>query len=407
VKPSGPIPADFVADRGRLLIGGRTVEALIREAGDTPLFVYDMGVVQRRVERFRAAFPSIALHYALKANPHAELVKRIAPLVDGVDIASIGEAWVALGAGVKAGCLSFAGPGKKDGEIEAALGRGVPITLESEGEAERVLRIASARDGKPVLMVRVNPDFELRGSGMRMGGGAKPFGVDAARVPALVQRIVEAGAEFRGFHVFAGSQSLDADAIIEAQAATIALAAQLAEAAGVRPTTLNLGGGFGIPHFAGEQTLEVERIGAALEAAYAARPAVLQETGFCLELGRWLVGEAGVYLTRVLDRKDSGGQTFLIVDGGLHHQLAASGNFGTVVRRNFPLAVATRFEAQAEETVNVCGRLCTPLDRLGDQVSLPRARVGDVIAIFLAGAYGASASPSAFLGHGPALEMVV
>jgi diaminopimelate decarboxylase len=219
--------------------------------------------------------------------------------------------------------------------------------------------------------------------------------------------VVAEGAEFRAFHIFAGSQSLDAEAIMEAQAATVALAARLADEAGVRPPRLNLGGGFGIPYFAGDTPLEVERIGAALEARYRERPAVLAETRFNLELGRWLVGEAGVYLTRVVDRKESGGQVFLIVDGGLHHQLAASGNFGTVVRRNYPIAVAGRFGAEPEEVVNVCGCLCTPLDRLGDQVSLPRAEAGDLIAIFLAGAYGASASPSAFLGHGPAREMLV
>jgi diaminopimelate decarboxylase len=407
MKPMGPIPSEFRAEAGQLMIGGTGAEALVRRAGETPLFVYDMAVVHRRIERFRRAFPSIGLHYALKANPFVELVGRIAPLVDGIDIASIGEAWIAMGAGVKPECLSFAGPGKRDAELEVAIGRGVPINLESDGEAERVFRIAERIGATPRLAVRVNPDFELKGSGMRMGGGAKPFGVDAERAPALVRRIVQAGAEFRGFHIFAGSQSLDADAIIDAQAATIALAARLAEAAGVRPTILNLGGGLGIPYFGGDQPLDVERIGAALEQAYADRAAVLGETGFCLELGRWLVGEAGVYLTRVVDRKESGGQTFLIVDGGLHHQLAASGNFGTVVRRNYPLAVAGRFGEEPDEAVNVCGCLCTPLDRLGEQVGLPRAEVGDLIAVFCAGAYGASASPSAFLGHGPARELVV
>lgn len=407
MKPMGPIPPEFAGLDGELLIGGRTAEALAADAGETPLFVYDMDVVRRRVDRFRRAFPTIDLHYALKANPFVELVQAIAPLVDGIDVASIGEAWVALGAGVKPECLSFAGPGKRDTELELAITRGVPINIESEGEAERVLAIGARTGATPRLAVRVNPDFELKGSGMRMGGGAKPFGVDAERVPALVRRIVEAGAEYRGLHIYAGSQSLDADAIIEAQAATIALAARLSEVVGVEPKRLNLGGGFGIPYFAGDRPLDVERIGEALERGYAKRPEVLRQTGFCLELGRWLVGEAGVYLTRVVDRKESGGQTFLIVDGGLHHQLAASGNFGTVVRRNYPLAVARRFGGEADEVINVCGCLCTPLDRLGEQVALPRALVGDLIAVFCAGAYGATASPSAFLGHGPAKELVV
>lgn len=405
MKPMGPIPPEFRADGdGMLLIGGARADVLAR-ANDTPLFVYDASMVAARIARFRAAFPGIGLHYALKANPFAPLAERIAAQVDGIDIASAGEARIAIGAGMAPARLSFAGPGKRDDELEFAIQAGVTLNLESAAEAERALAIAARLATTPRLAVRVNPDFELRGSGMRMGGGAKPFGVDAARVPALVRRIVASGADFRGFHIFAGSQSLDADAIIEAQAATIALAAGLAGEAGVRPKRLNLGGGFGIPYFAGDAALDIERIGAAL--AGAARPEVLAETEFCLELGRWLVGECGVYLTRVIDRKESGGQVFLIVDGGLHHQLAASGNFGTVVRRNYPIAVPGRLGAEAEETVSVCGCLCTPLDLLGNQVALPRADAGDLVAIFLAGAYGASASPAAFLGHPPAGEVVV
>ncbi len=133
----------------------------------------------------------------------------------------------------------------------------------------------------------------------------------------------------------------------------------------------------------------------------------MRDTELCIELGRYLVGEAGVYLTRILDRKESHGQTYLVTDGGLHHQLAASGNFGTVIRRNYPVAIANRFDVAATEEVNVVGCLCTPLDRLADQAMLPRADVGDLVAVFCAGAYGATASPSDFLGQGPALEMLV
>jgi diaminopimelate decarboxylase len=404
MKPTGPIPHDF-ATPGPLRVGGRSAEELIAAAGGTPLFVYDRQAIARRVERLRAAFPGVGIHYAMKANPLPPLVAAMVELVDGIDVASGGELAVAHAAG--ATHVSFAGPGKRDDELAAAIAAGVTLNLESEGEATRALDIAARLGRTPRLAVRVNPDFELRGSGMRMGGGAKPFGVDADRVPALVRRLIAAGADWRGFHIYAGSQSLDADGLVAAQAATLDLAARLADAAGAVPPLVNLGGGFGIPYFAGDAPLDVERIGAALADALASRPAALAGSGFALELGRWLVGEAGVYLTRILDRKDSQGQIFLIVDGGLHHQLAASGNFGTVVRRNYPLALARAVGSDAVETVSVCGCLCTPLDRLGDQVGLPRAEVGDVIAIFCAGAYGASASPSAFLGQGPAREMLV
>jgi len=237
-----------------------------------------------------------------------------------------------------------------------------------------------------------------------MGGRPSPFGVDADRAGALVRRIIDAGADWRGLHIYAGSQVLDAAAIVEAQAATLDLARRLADQAGAVPPLVNLGGGFGVPYFAGDRPLDVEAVGAALAEGMTASP--LAGTRFAIELGRWLVAEAGVYLTRIVDRKQSRGETFLVTDGGLNHQLAASGNFGTVVRRNYPLAIAGRMGGAAEETASVVGPLCTPLDRLGDRVDLPRGEVGDLVAVFLAGAYGASASPAGFLGHRPAREVL-
>jgi diaminopimelate decarboxylase len=247
MKPIGAIPAGFGRGEAILQVGGRPVDALISEAGGTPLFVYDLQLVEQQIARFRAAFPGIKLHYAIKANPYGPLVAHVASLVDGLDVASGGELALALAAKVSPHHISFAGPGKRDAELEAAISAGVTINCESLGEAERGLRIGDLLRLRPRLAVRVNPDFEIRGSGMRMGGGAKPFGVDAEQVPALVRRIVEAGADWRGFHIFAGSQALSAEAIIESQRATLALAADLAGAVGQSPPVLNLGGGFGIP----------------------------------------------------------------------------------------------------------------------------------------------------------------
>ena len=405
MTPMGALPPEFAAQSGALVIAGRSAADWTAQAGDTPLFVYDMAIVGARIARFRAAMPAIDLHYAIKANPHADLLTAIAPLVDGLDVASSGELAKALA--VKQGAsISFAGPGKRDDELVAAITVGATLNVESEGEAARAFAIGDRLGLAPHMAVRVNPDIELRGSGMRMGGRASPFGVDAVRAAALVRAIVEAGADWRGFHIYAGSQALDPGAIIETQAATIALAARLADDAGAAPPLVNLGGGFGVPYFAGDVALDIERVGDALADALASRPAILTETRFAIELGRWLVAEAGVYLTRVIDMKQSQGETFVIVDGGLNHQLAASGNFGTVVRRNYPIAVAARMGRDATDTVSVVGPLCTPLDRLGDKIALPTVEVGDLIAIFMAGAYGASASPSAFLGHPPAIEIV-
>jgi diaminopimelate decarboxylase len=405
-KPLGPIPAGFECRDGELAIGGHKASALA--APGTPCFVYSRALIGHRIATLRAAMPAgLRVHYAAKANSFAPLLAMMSELADGIDIASGGELAMVRAAGAAIAGVSFAGPGKTDRELAAALEAGVTLNLESEGEARRALAIAGRLGVTPRLAIRVNPDFDLRGSGMKMGGGARPFGVDAERVPALARTLIDAGCEWRGLHIFAGSQALEAEAVIAAQAATLALAARLAAEIGRPLPALNLGGGFGIPYFAGDEPLDIARVGAALTERLASLPACLADTEFAIELGRWLVGEAGVYLTRIVDRKQSRGETFLVTDGGLHHQLAASGNFGTVVRRNYPLAIATRFAAPPEEVVNVVGCLCTPLDRLAERAVLPRAEVGDLVAVFCAGAYGASASPSAFLGHGPASESLV
>ena len=409
MKPMGPVPPFFTGEEGMLLIGGCGAGSLVGEAGDTPLFVYDMGIMEGQVRAFRDAMPgTLSLHYAVKANPYLPLLERMAKLVDGFDVASGGELARALEAGMAAAHMSFAGPGKRDDELIAAIDSGATINLESEGEARRAIALAGQRGRMPKLAVRVNPDFDLKGSGMRMGGGAKPFGVDAERAAALARWVIDAGGEWRGWHIFTGSQALGAQALIETQAATIDLATRLSDSVGVAPPLVNLGGGFGIPYVPGDERLDIRPIGDALARLLDGRADILKDSAFAMELGRWLVGEAGVYLTRIVDVKKSQGETFVVVDGGLHHQLAASGNFGTVVRRNYPIAVANRFgEAPAEEAVTVVGCLCTPIDRLGDKVALPPVEEGDLIAIFLAGAYGASASPAAFLGHPTPLELLV
>ncbi len=404
MKPLGTIPPGYAAGPdGRLRIAGHDVEALAAHAGDTPLFVYDLDAVAARVARLRAAMPAgLALHYAVKANPFPPLVGAMAHLVDGCDIASGGELALVLAAGIAADRVSFAGPGKRRRDIVAAVRAGATLNLESEAEAERALAAGEALGVAPRLAVRINPAFEMRGSGMRMGGGAKPFGIDQARVPALVRRIVDAGADYRGLHVYAGSQALDRHAIAETQRQSVALARAIDDETGIIAPLVNLGGGFGVPYFAGDAALDVEAVGAAL-----AREIAGEERRYAIELGRWLVAEAGVYLTRIVDRKQSMGKTFLVTDGGLHHQLAASGNFGTVVRRNYPVAIASRFAADPVEEASIVGCLCTPLDRLADDAMLPRGEPGDLVAVFMAGAYGASASPAAFLGHGAAREIMV
>lgn len=408
MKPLGPIPSGYSAVDGELAIGGRKVSDLVAEAGRTPLFVYSRQLIADRIAHLRAAMPKqLKINYAIKANSFVPLLSYVSTLIDGLDIASGGELEMVRASGFNLARVSFAGPGKRDEELEAAITAGVTLNLESENEAGRALAIAERTGHVPRLAIRVNPDFELKGSGMKMGGGAKPFGIDAGRVPALARRIVNAGCEWRGLHIFTGSQALSAEAVIDMQAKVLDCADRIATEAGLVLPKLNMGGGFGIPYFPGDEPLDIQAIGDALAERFERLPETLSEAELFIELGRYLVGEAGVYLTRIIDRKESYGETYLVTDGGLHHQLAASGNFGTVVRRNYPVAIASRFCGEPEEEANIVGCLCTPLDRLADKAYLPPAEVGDLVAVFCAGAYGASASPSAFLGQGAAAEVLI
>ncbi|MES2902807.1 MAG: pyridoxal-dependent decarboxylase, exosortase A system-associated [Pseudomonadota bacterium] len=409
MKAMGAIPDGYDANGdGALTIGGIDARALVEDAGGTPLFVYDNNLVGAKIALFRAALPDgIGLHYAVKANPYPPLLKWICQFVDGFDIASEGELAALEQVGAACIPLSFAGPGKSDRELMRAVKAKATVSVESEGEAARLLEIAGKLGIRPRMMVRVNPPFQLKGAGMKMGGAASPFGIDHDRCADVVRGLVEAGADWRGLHIYPGSQCLDWAAIVEAQGLSVALAGQIADEAGHEPPEVNLGGGFGIPYFAGEEPLDLYSMGQALGAMLAECPVSLGASRFTIELGRWLVGEAGVYLTRVTDRKKSRSETFLVTDGGLQHMLAASGNFGQLLRRNYPVAVATRFGAPVEEVANVVGNLCTPLDILGQQVELPHADVGDLIAVFCAGAYGLSASPLAFLSQTQAKEMMV
>jgi diaminopimelate decarboxylase len=401
--------AAFATVNGQLLVGGVPLDRLAARVGSTPFFAYDRSLITGRVQRLRAALtPRISLGYAVKANPMPAVVHHLSGLVDALDVASAGEMRVALDTAIGAGNVSFAGPGKTDAELSQAVAAGVTIELESGGEASRVIAAGERLGIRPRVAVRVNPDFQVKGSGMRMGGGPQQFGIDAEQVPAMLARLGARDVDVLGFHVFAGSQNLNAEILMEAQRRTADLILQLADDSPSPVRYLNLGGGFGVPYFPQDQPLDLEQVGSHLAELVATRiDPQLPEAKVVIELGRYLVAESGVYVTRVVDRKDSRGRTYLVVDGGMHHQLAASGNFGQVIRRNYPIIVGNRADEPADETVSVVGCLCTPLDLLGDGVTLPRSDVGDLVVLFQAGAYGLTASPTAFLGHPAPLEVLV
>ena len=401
--------ARFGTVDGELRIGGLPLSRVAARVGSTPFFAYDRGLLDERVDLLRSALPArIELSFAMKANPMPAIVQHLAGRLDRIDVASGLELQTALDTSIRPDRVSFAGPGKTPAEIRQAVAAGILIEVESGTEFGRVLAAGDELGLTPNVAVRVNPDFAVKGSGMRMGGGPQQFGVDAEQVPGLLREYGTAGANVLGFHVFAGSQNLNAAIIAEAQRRTVDLVSSLAEHLTQPLRYLNLGGGFGIPYVDKDQPLDLETVATHLhelvDGPIAER---MPEASPVIELGRYLVGECGVYVTRVLDRKLSRGKTFLVVDGGMHHQLAASGNFGQAIRRNYPVAVGNRAELASAEAVTVVGCLCTPLDLLASDVDLPQTDIDDLIVIFQAGAYGLTASPTAFLGHPAPAEVLV
>lgn len=398
----------FGVANDHLTVGGRRVTEIVAEIGRTPVYLYSRQYMSERVAQLRRSLPrDLHLHYAIKANPMPEVVRHMAGLVDGLDVASAIEMRVALEAGMQPGCISFAGPGKRPEELESAAAAGIVLNVESELEISRLAQIAQRTATRPRIAIRVNPDFELKTSGMKMSGGPKPFGIDAERVPQVLRSLADLPLQFQGFHIFSGSQNLRAEAIVEAQQKSAELAFRLAAAAPAPVRLLNIGGGFGIPYFPGEQPLDVAPIAENLATLVPRIRGTLPEAQVVVELGRYLVGESGLYLCRVIDRKISRGRVFLITDGGLHQHLAASGNFGQVLRKNYPVLVANKVRGATREVATVVGPLCTPLDLLADQMELAQAEPGDLIAVLQSGAYGLTASPLQFLSHPPPAEILL
>ncbi|MDB5794811.1 MAG: pyridoxal-dependent decarboxylase, exosortase system-associated, partial [Noviherbaspirillum sp.] len=366
-----------------LQIGGMPLTRLAQRVGSTPFYAYDRQGMTDRVALLRRHLPAeIHLHYAMKANPMPAVVQHMAGLIDGIDVASGRELKVALDTPMDPAMISFAGPGKSDAEMSCAIAAGIVINMESEREMERIACIGSGLGVKPKVAIRVNPDFELKSSGMKMGGGPKQFGVDAERVPAMLHSVAGLDFDFHGFHIYSGSQNLKAAAIQEAHEKTFELALRLASDVRGSLRMLNIGGGFGIPYFPGEEPLDLAAVGENLRRLLPDVKRQLPDAQIVIELGRYLVAEAGIYVCRVVDRKVSRGQVFLVTDGGLHHHLAASGNFGQVIRKNYPVVIGNKVEGVERETASVVGPLCTPLDFLADQMDLPKAHLGDLLVVF-------------------------
>jgi len=391
---------------GEIEIAGQPLSRVVAAVGGTPCYLYDRERINVRVQQLRQAMdPEIRLYYALKANPMPAVVAHLSDQIDGMDVASAGEMRIALDAGVAAERISFAGPGKSLDEIHQAVMAGVTLNIESFRELDVLEAFGQSGSPTPSVAIRVNLPFELKRSGMRMTGGPKQFGIDADQVPEAMRRIRTAGIRFEGFHLYTGSQNLNAETLIEAQRKSYDCVLQwMAEQPGTI-RSINLGGGFGIPYTVADPRLDVDIVTDHLNSLARKIAVDLPGTELVLELGRYLVGEAGIYVCSVVDRKQSRGKTFLVTNGGLHQHLAATGNFGQVLRRNYPMAVNS--PAPPEQDVDIVGPLCTPLDLLGKGVEVNRAEIGDLVVIFQSGAYGRTVSPASFLSHPEVREALI
>jgi len=396
---------------GELLVGGLSVSSLAARHG-TPLFVYDRDIVERKYAALRNSLPRrFSISYSVKANPNPTFLRFFLEKGCGLEIASAGEFYQARNAGCPSANIVFAGPGKSEAELETVIAAQIgEIHAESELEIERISAISRKLAVRTAVAIRVNPKEGSQGGAMLMGGKPAPFGVDEENLGAILERIAgDSWLEFHGIHLFVGTQILDDKVLLMQYRKAIEIGRQAAAQVHNALRTVDFGGGLGIPYFDGDAELDLGRFGESLLTVMAEIESedVFLQTNFMVEPGRFLVGESGVYVSRINDIKKSRGKKYLILDGGMNHHLAASGNLGQVIKRNFPIAVLNRIHAPETEVVDVVGPLCTPLDIVGRSVHLAEARVGDLIGIFQSGAYARSASPLNFLSHPTPAEVWV
>lgn len=409
---------DFSAVNNELTVGGISLSHIEKLLGQTPFYAYDKQLISNKVTYLKGKLPNnVSLHYAIKANPYPSLVQLMSSLVNGFDVASKNEMLLAIQSGMHANNISFAGPGKTISDITAAIIAGVTLHVESVNELNLVQQTAKQLGLIADIAFRINPEFELKSSGMKMSGGSKPFGIDEELLPEILNRFPLIHLNLRGFHIFAGSQNLNSDAIINAQQQSLTLAKKLLNLLNteIKIDYINIGGGLGIPYFKNEQVLDINPIFDSLTERLVKEQAYFNDIEVIIELGRYLVAEAGIYVTKVIDKKVSRGTTYLVCDGGLHHHLANSGNFGQIIRKNYPVAIGNKLPLvttensleNATEEVCIVGPLCTPLDILADKIALPTASINDYVVIFQSGAYGASASPKDFLSQPQLSEILL
>jgi len=398
----GIIESNFGIKKGLLQIDGISVTSIIERFG-TPIYIYSCKIIDKSIETLKSTYPeNFRIHYSVKANPNRAIIRHCISRNLGLEIASSGEFKRALESGCDPVNIIFAGPGKTYAELEAVISRGLgELHIESYREAERAGEIAKSLQKSVTAAIRVNPEETSVGA-MRMSGKPVQFGIDEHELDKVLEFVINhTQLNFSGIHLFVGTQILDADSLLAHYKKGIEIARNICRQYNVPIKTLDMGGGLGIPYYPGDCHLDLSLLREGLDGLLkeiSTSPEFAQ-TKFIIEPGRFLVGESGIYVARVNDIKISKGKKFVILDGGMNHHLAASGNLGQTIKRNFPIAILNSLDSDATEQVDLVGPLCTPLDTLGRKVPLPPVREGDLIGIFQSGAYSRSASPLGFLSH--------
>ncbi len=409
---AGQLVGEYFSVQGDdLVISGRTIRSLADEFG-TPLYIYDAATMRRRFTQLKDALTGFAdIYFSIKANPNPAVAALFVQQGAGIEIASAGEYERARQAGAKPQDILFAGPGKRGDELEHVIRNGIgEIHLECFEEIDCVDAIAARHNKTVAVAIRVNPVASAQGGAMRMGGKPSPFGFDEEQIGDVLTALSgKTHLDLAGLHLFAGTQILEAETLLMQWRHGLELSARIAREFGRPLRSIDLGGGLGIPYYAGDRTLDLEAIRQGIPALMAMKSAdpLLRNARVIVEPGRYLAGPGGLYVAGVIASKLSRGSCFIVTDGGMHHHLAASGNLGQVMKRDYPLVAPARMAAPRDQTCSVVGPLCTPLDTLARKVTMPDLKAGDLIAILQSGAYGLSASPVNFLGHPVPAEVLV
>ena len=390
-------------------IAAEHLHAMAQQHG-TPFYLYDADAINASITRVRDLFGGLArVYYAVKANPNLALLRAVYGNADGLDISSGGELQQALAAGYAGAQLSFAGPAKTGAELEASIQHGVGcISVESMRELHACIEIAMRTGTMANIVLRINPLLQIRAFGLKMGGKAVQFGIDEEDLGAALETVAAHAAQlnFRGIHIYAGSQCFEPSGVVEGVKNTFRIVNEIERNSGLHCAAVNLGGGFGVSHSEQGRELDLAATAAGLVPLlreFSAAPGAPRQLIF--ELGRFLTAEAGVYIARIVSSKESRGKTFFVADGGLHHHLSAAGTFGAAFRSNFVLRNLTRPEAPLVRCT-IAGPSCNPTDLLGVDVDIAHPQLGDLIAVLGSGSYGFTASPLLFLGRDTPAELV-